>query len=146
MSSNKLINTLCENHPNLEGCCAAGIISGMWREKLPLEVARSVANMSLQGKEKMKDTLRTADSVMATLQQRGAVAAVSAVSAAAALDLDDSADAPALQIAAASGRGRFAPRGNRTGGQAGGQRAQPREGPHPDGPPKGACNTHYKYG
>merc|ERR1711951_299615 len=89
----------------------------------------------------MKDAMDKADSVYATLQRGGRVAAVSA-------DLDTSADAPALQIAAA-GRQRFGQRKPASGGQARAT-ATPLdrnvEKPHPDNPPPGVCNTHYRYG
>ena len=31
----KIINKICEKHPNLEGCCSAGVITGMWRHTEP---------------------------------------------------------------------------------------------------------------
>ena len=105
----KLINKLCEDHPNLENCCAAGIITGMWRKRLPSDIRKAVAGMSLKGTANMKDTLQKADAVWATLQTGShAAAPVAAVTPA---DLDTSADAPALQVAAMGGsRARFPPR------------------------------------
>ena len=109
----------------------------------------------------MKAILSVADSVHATLKSAGSVAAVTRAVPRAVThdptvyydtDFDTSADAPALQIAAAGrGQGRYAPRKPppRTGAARSGGQAKPqgREGePHPDGPPPNACNTHYKYG
>ena len=152
---NKLINVICKNHPDLEGCCAAGQISGMWRRRLPPDVKSRIAGCSIVGKVAMKATMQTADAVFATLQSRTpTVAAVTPASGnygAAAYNpaLDASADAPALQIAAygnsrgqpqrrGGGRGR-PPQSNRPQGQG-------RGNPHPDGPPPTACNLHWKYG
>ena len=137
----KLINKLCETHPNLEGCCSAGIITGMWREKLPTQVRQAVAGMSLVGTAAQKLTLDKADSVWSTLQTRGS--AVSAV-----IDLDTSADAPALQqVAAVAGRGRYQQQRRPGQGQkqqaSGAKRA---DKPHTEGTPQSACNTHWKYG
>ena len=106
-----------------------------------------MASLSLVGAQVQKDTLNVADSVYMTLGARP-----SNLNPVSAVDFDTSADEPALQIAAAgpSGKGRQQPRkppprGN--GGLAQGQGKPPPKGnPHPDGPPPGACNTHYKYG
>ena len=135
----KLINTLCKDHPNLEGCCQAGTISGMWRDQLPSQVRAQVANMSLVGTVAQQHTLDTADKVFATLSA-GARNAVN-VAAAKLADLDTSADAPALQQVAAASR---PPPKKKPAGKP-----QPKPGrgnPHPDGPPPQACNTHWKYG
>ena len=125
-----------------------GLASAMWRKKLPSEVQRQVASLSLQGEASMKATLNVADSVYMTLQQRGAGARVAAVAVHDPYAFDTSADEPALQVAAvATGRnGRFGQKKppSRSGGQAG--QAPAKGAPHPDGPPPGACNTHYKYG
>ena len=96
---NKIINTLCPNHPNLEACCAAGTVSGLWRRQLPPEVWQRIAGMNLVGTDNIRAVCQTADAVYETLQLRG--------SGVAAYDpaMDTSADAPALQVAAA-GRGR----------------------------------------
>ena len=149
-----LINTMCIKHADLEGCCSAGTIPGMWREKLPTEVRKQVAGKSIIGKDNMKATLNVADAVHATLQNV-AVSALQPVGA----GLDDSADLPALQQAAVSAvqrrppprrqnRGGGARGGGASGAAAAGARPPPpsRGNPHPDGPPATACNLHWKYG
>ena len=134
---NKIINTICEQHPTLENCCSAGVIYGMWKEKLPPEVRQNVAGMPFVGRLALDALMRKADSVYDNLAAARPVAAVYSA------DLDTSADEPALQVAAATsaGRGRW----RKPGGQS-----QPPDRsaikPHPDGPPQGACNTHFKYG
>ena len=145
-----LINTACEKYPDLQGCCAGGMISGMWREKLPAEVRQQVAGQSIFGKEAMKSTLQTADAVYSTLQSlRSGGAAVSAVSA----DLDTSADAPALQLAAFQNKNRQNNRNFRKNNPATSNATKSATKPksdrgdlHPDGPPTLVCNTHWKYG
>ena len=36
--ANQLVNTICVKHPNLVDCCAAGVVTGMWCERLPAQV------------------------------------------------------------------------------------------------------------
>ena len=146
---NQMINTACPSHPYLENCCAAGMVSGMWRRKLPTEVRKQIAGMSIVGKDIMRSTLTTADAVFTTGQ------AIAAVSAAA---LDTSADAPALQQPQVAAYGRRNQNQNKrpaTSNASGNGRQNSNRpkltmrettDPHPDGPPPGACNTHYKYG
>ena len=132
---NRLVNILCPEHPDLANCCAARMVSGLWRKKLPQEVRQQVAGMSLVGKDNMKATLNKADSVYATLKRGAAVAAV---------DFDTSADEPALQVAAFKGKAankKFQPRKAVAGGQA-----KDRGKPHEEGTPSTVCNTHWKYG
>ena len=38
----RLINEICPKHPTLVGCCAADMISGMWKEQLPPLVRAAV--------------------------------------------------------------------------------------------------------
>ena len=140
----QMINTICPDHPDLVGCCSAGLISGMWRKKLPLEVRQRIAGQSIVGKDAMKATLQSADAVFATLQA-GPGASLAAI------DLNDSADQPALQQVAAI-RGHY--RGRARSSYRGAGRGQPgstrppadRGDPHPDGPPTTACNLHWRYG
>ena len=117
------------------------------KRKLPPEVKRRIAGMSVVGKDVMKQTLLVADAVHATLTD-GAVSAAS-------LDFDTSADAPALQVAAfkpqrrkqnQTSASRGARSGPSTGRQTGQQAPADRGNPHPDGPPASACNLHWKYG
>ena len=35
----ELIAELCQNHPDLEDCCAEGVVSVMWRDQLPPQVS-----------------------------------------------------------------------------------------------------------
>ena len=101
----KLINILCPTHQDLHKCCVAGVISKLWREKLPREVRTAVANHALD-RGKLKDTLALADAVFDSARPTAAfpVAATAAVPPpdplAAAPELDTLADAPALQAAA----------------------------------------------
>ena len=37
----KLISTLCPKHPDLTNCCVEPVISGMWREQLPRNIAQT---------------------------------------------------------------------------------------------------------
>ena len=129
----QLINKICPSHPNLEGCCAAGMISGMWRKRLPTEVRQAVAGKPVVGTDAMKDNLRVADAVFATM---GALP-IAAL-------LDDSADAPALQQVAAVKLNQ-----NKKKVTSGGQKPkqQTRSAtPHTPGTPNTVCNTHWKYG
>ena len=141
----KLINIVCKKHPFLENCCAAGQISGMWRNKLPTEVKRSIAGKSIIGEANMKDTCNTADSVHATLRST-AVSAAAAYNPA--LGLDTSADAPALQqVAATAGGKKFNSRQKAKTGSGGQNTNKPSRGePHSDNPPQACCNAHWKYG
>ena len=124
---NQIINTICVQHPNLENCCAAGVIYGMWKGKLPQEVRQSIAGKSIVGTDNMRATLQTADASYDNLKRPAAGAAVAAyvqqplqllhpppplpnstyqpglpVPAYYNPALDTSADTPALQVAAAA--------------------------------------------
>ena len=143
---NTIINKICTSHPNLEGCCTAGVISGMWRKKLPTEVQQRIAGRSMQGKDALRDIMQTADAVHATL---AGATPVAALTAAATYNpaLDDSADAPALQVAAVGRYSRPPPRKNYPPTRTPATGGKPDRGnPHPDGPPPNACNLHWKYG
>ena len=113
----KLINTLCPKHPTLENCCLEGVISGLWRDKLPKDVRNQVANYSLVGKDIQKATLQHADAVYASVTNTHTVAAVTTttrapvnaqaraqqpLAAPVSFDLDESADEPALQVPVAA--------------------------------------------
>ena len=121
--ANQLVNIICCKHPNLVGCCAAGVIAGMWREKLPPQVRLQVASLKLDDGN-FTQHLQKADDAFASI--KGAEVA--------GLDFDTSADAPALQVAA------FKPKPKKKSDKPA------RDKPHADGPPPEACNTHWKYG
>ena len=135
-----LVNTICPAHPDLVGCCAAGTVSGMWRDQLPTALRVQMASRKLVGADNMKDTLDTADSVYATMTRPG----VPALPVAAVANLDTSADEPALQQVAAVQNRRNQPK--KKPATSSGAAARDRGDPHPDGPPPNACNLHWKYG
>ena len=71
----KLTDLICQKRPCLENCCCAGLVSGMWRAKLPAEVRKAVSNIKLS-KETMKMLGETADAFYrATLIPAGRIAA-----------------------------------------------------------------------
>ena len=71
----KLTDLICQKRPCLDNCCCAGLISGMWRAKLPAEVRKAVANIKLT-KESMKSLGETADAFWrSTLVPAGRMAA-----------------------------------------------------------------------
>ena len=127
-----LINTVCPAHPYLNGCCAEGQISGMWRDQLPDQVRIRVANHRLGGgQEIMENTLDLADSTFASLNSHRQVSAVARA------DLDTSADAPALQSGqvAALRREQQKKKKSSSSGSASASSKSQRGEPHPDGPP-----------
>ena len=128
--ANQIANTICCQHPNLVGCCAAGVISGMWREKLPAQVRAQLASIKLDDGN-FFDHLKNADAIHASYKGGDPIASI---------DLDTSADQPALQAAA------FKATDKKKKVQAKSKSGREGVKPHPDGPPPDACNTHYKYG
>ena len=141
----KLINKLCSKHPTLEDCCVEGVISGMWREKLPDVVRANVAHLSLGGGN-LRNTLEVADRVYLS-QLGGASANVAAVNKS-----DD--EVAAFKARKASGGGGKKPKPGASKGAAGGSAKKSSSDKNrrgniersPDGPPDECCNTHYQYG
>ena len=133
----KLIGILCPKHPKLVNCCAADIISGMWRDKLPPVVKAAVANYNLSGDD-LENTLRQADAVYASTLTVGQIAAI----------------APAGAAGGKSANGASASSGGATAEvaavkkvQKGGNKQQKKpKGPHPDGPPENCCKMHRQFG
>ena len=138
----QLINILCPSHPNLTGCCARGIISAMWRKKLPQVVRNQVAGMPMDGEASLKATLKRADDVWVT--SKGALPGL----AVAAVDLDTSADAPALQqpVAAVRRNAQARKRAGTAAPVSTSGKPNSRGDPSPDGPPPEACSLHWRYG
>ena len=134
----QIIELLCKCDKPLTKCCAEGTVSALWKRRLHPQVRAAIAGRSLS--KDLDGVLKHADDVHASLNQSTAspVAAVSQAMA----NLDTSADAPALQIAA------FKPKPKKpvgTGKDAKGKK-KGRGDRHEDGPPEEACSMHWQWG
>ena len=145
----KLIDTLCPDHPNLENCCMAPVVAGMWRAQLPKAVKNAIAGKSLKGGQ-LATVLELADAVF---KANGGKATPQVAS------LEEGDDGEAGGISAFNkkkqqgkqnkkqngGNGR----GNRGGAASntGNGQPPPNKGPrHPDNPPKEVCQKHWQFG
>ena len=119
----KLIFTLCPDHCDMKKCCIEGVVTSMWRKQLPPHVKQAVAGLKL-GDGQLETTLRLADAVHSAMAPPVAAAAALTIATPPPPqqqivyvqqpyppDLDTSADAPALDVAAFRGRGRPTGRG-----------------------------------
>ena len=164
-----LRDMMCQNATKLETCCCSVGVGARWRNLLPPEVKAQVAGMPLKKKTEFEAAIKKADEVFQAVKVNQPVSAVAVKKPATAgakskkpVDLDTSADAPALdqmahladQIAAfnknyqksknsgGASRGAQQKRGPAGKPQARGRAPKP----HPDGPPEEACDIHWRFG
>ena len=139
----RIISLICDKQPPLTGCCCEKVVEGIWKELLPNHVRLAVATLSL-APDKLEATLDTADAVSDALG--AAPVAATAVAAAAAPKVAD--EVAALRTNQPRNRG-GARRGgghSRRGGSAPAPGTRGRGRRHPDDPPEGACDKHWKFG
>ena len=152
----QLIALICKGRQPMQGCHCVETVSGMWRLKLPDEVRKAVAPLSLEAAT-LEATLTTADAIHKAMKPHN----INAIN-------DGGATAGDPQLAAFGNCGRGQTRNNRgqnrnnrgngrgyanqgTGrgnyNQGGASRAQTDRGKRSDdNPPEQCCQSHWTYG
>ena len=137
----QIIGIVCPKHPKLVECCSIGMISGLWRSKIPKDVRTAVAGMSLGGGN-LEAVLRLADAVYHANHKKPQVAGISGGA---------TADDPSV-AAFNRNSGNKANKGqkkNQGQNQNAGNTTQARrknKKKSSDNPPDTVCNNHYEYG
>ena len=109
-----------------------GTVTGLWQTKLPDEVRKAVAGMSLKP-ETLEATLKLADAVYKTLTPAKPLAGIAGTAELAAFKAK-----PNKGQGKKTGSGKGAGQSNNT--------PKPRANRHPDNPPEDACREHWKFG
>ena len=119
----------------MNGCHCVETVSGMWRIKLPDEVRKAVAPLSLEAPT-LEATLTTADAIYKAMNPN-TIASIKQAGA----------HASDPQLAAFNQRGRGGINSNQGAAPGGAGRGRGTRKPKSaDNPPKGVCKTHYEHG
>lgn len=143
----QIIDLVCPKHPKLDNdCCSTGMISGMWRSKLPKDIKTAIAGMSLGGGN-LENVLRLADAVYNANHKKPAqVASLSGQASGGGAAAMPTAEELAAFRAAKNGANGKPNGGNKKKGGKGNAKANRQNKKSADNPPDSACNNHWEYG
>ena len=148
----KMVDIVCPEHPKLQGCCSAALITGMWKQKLPKEVRSAIAGQSVKNGN-FDNLLKLADAVHKAITPRSTptVAATNITGqqrgAQALPHIPTGEEIAAMQRARAQAQNTKKQRGNQGGQGASGGTPKGRRGKRaPDNPPEDACARHWQFG